>query len=308
MRITTLKILAVVLLISWIGRLDGFAQSALDLRINEVLVENQSNYLDDFGQHSPWIEIFNSAYNAVDIGGLFLTDDLSNPTKYRIPAGQTLTRIPPRSYIVFWANNKPSHGIKHLNFTLKEGAVIALFDANGKTMIDSVTIPESVIPDVTYGRTADGGEVWGNLSKSTPGANNDTEFRPLAAEKFAEVDPTGFGMAAVAMTVVFFALAMLFVFFKNMSRVIGLDLNKQKIARALTIARLGKAAESEVDAHDKDEDFQVSGEVNAAIAMTLFMYATEMHDAENTVLTINKVSRTYSPWSSKIYGLRQYPK
>ena len=308
MRITTIKILAVVLLISWMGKLDGSAQSALDLRINEILVDNQSNYLDDFGQHSPWIEIFNSAYNSVDIGGLFLTDDLSNPTKYRIQSGQTLTVIPPRSYLVFWANNMPTHGIKHLNFTLKEGAVIALFDANGKTMIDSMSIPETVVPDVTYGRIVDGGDVWANLPKSTPGANNDTEFKPMAAEKFVEVDPTGFGMAVVAMAVVFFALALLFVFFKNMSRVIGLDLNKQKIARTLTKSRLGKDTGSGADVHEKDEDYQVSGEVNAAIAMTLYMFATEMHDSENTVLTINKVSRTYSPWSSKIYGLRQFPK
>lgn len=308
MRITTLKILAVVLLISWFGKLDGSAQSALDLRINEILVDNQSNYLDDFGQHSPWIEIFNSAYNSVDIGGLYLTDDLSNPTKYRIASGQTMTVIPPRSYIVFWANNMPTHGIKHLNFILKEGSVIALFDASGKTLIDSVSVPGNVIPDITFGRTIDGGPEWANLPKSTPAANNDTEFRPMAGEKFVEMDPTGFGMAVIAMAVVFFALALLFIFFKNMSRVIGLDLNKQKIARALTKARLGKETESEKESIVKDEEYQVSGEVNAAIAMTLFMYSTEMHDDESTVLTINKVSRTYSPWSSKIYGLRQYPK
>lgn len=41
----------------------------MDLRINEVLVYNDSNYVDDFGKHSPWIEIFNTAYNKVDIGG-----------------------------------------------------------------------------------------------------------------------------------------------------------------------------------------------------------------------------------------------
>ncbi len=308
MRITTLKILAVVLLISWMGRLDVRAQSALDLRINEILVDNQSNYLDDFGQHSPWIEIFNSAYNSVDIGGLYLTDDLSNPTKYRIASGQTMTIIPPRSYIVFWANNKPTHGIKHLNFTLKEGSVIALFDANGKTLIDSVTVPQNTIPDITFGRTVDGGEIWSNLAKSTPAANNETEFKPMAGDKFVEMDPTGFGMAVIAMTVVFFALALMYIFFKNLSRAIGLDLNKQKIARALAKARLGREAESGKESIEKDEEYQVSGEVNAAIAMALFMYATEMHDDENTVLTINKVSRTYSPWSSKIYGLRQYPK
>ncbi len=52
----------------------------------------------------------------------------------------------------------------------------------------------------------------------------------------------------------------------------------------------------------------ITGEINAAIAMTLHLYASELHDAENTVLTINKVSRTYSPWSSKIYGLNRYSK
>jgi len=53
---------------------------------------------------------------------------------------------------------------------------------------------------------------------------------------------------------------------------------------------------------------EISGEVNAAIAMALYMYQSELHDLENTVLTAQKVSRTYSPWSSKIYALRRYPR
>lgn len=307
MRFSVIKLKVAVLFFSICGIYAVRAQSAIDLRINEILVENNSNYVDDFGQHSPWIEIFNSAYNPIDIGGLYLTDDLSNPTKYRIPRGQSITLLQPRSYLVFWANNQPSHGIRHLNFTLQEGKTIALFDANGRTLIDSVTIPHSMIPDVTYGRTVDGGEVWANLPKSTPGGNNDTEFHPLAADKFVEIDPTGGGMAVVAMAVVFFALALLFVFFKNMSRILAMDINKQKIARALTRARLGRGDEKETTRADAGEEFQVSGEVNAAIAMTLYLYSTELHDAENTVLTINKVSRVYSPWSSKIYGLRKFP-
>lgn len=308
MRKKLLNILVVILLIAAGGPAGVFAQNAGDLRINEILVDNNSNYIDDFGQHSPWIEIFNTAYNAVDVGGLYLTDDLSNPTKYRIARGQQITLIPPRSYLVFWANNQPSHGIRHLNFTLTEGKTLALFDANGRTLIDSVTIPSTMVPDVTYGRVEDGEEVWANLPKSTPGANNDPEFKPLAADKFLDVDPAGVGMAVVAMTVVFFALALLYFFFKNMSRFLKLDFNKQMIARALAKARLGKEAELEVKIPQKSEDLDVTGEVNAAIAMSLYLYSVELHDAESAILTINKVSRTYSPWSSKIYGLRKYPK
>ena len=46
--------------------------------------------------------------------------------------------------------------------------------------------------------------------------------------------------------------------------------------------------------------------VYAAIAAAIYLYGEELHDVENTVLTINKVSRTYSPWSSKIHGVNTY--
>jgi hypothetical protein len=53
----------------------------------------------------------------------------------------------------------------------------------------------------------------------------------------------------------------------------------------------------------------VSSEVAVAIGMALsLMQQEEYHDIENTVLTIGKVSRIYSPWSSKIYGLTKNPR
>ena len=51
-----------------------------------------------------------------------------------------------------------------------------------------------------------------------------------------------------------------------------------------------------------------SDEVYAAIAMAIYAATEEVHDVEETVLTIRPVARTYSPWSSKIYGLREVPK
>jgi len=52
----------------------------------------------------------------------------------------------------------------------------------------------------------------------------------------------------------------------------------------------------------------LSGEVNAAIVMVLYLYGDQIHDQEDPVITMTKVSRTYSPWSSKIYGLRKSPR
>lgn len=56
------------------------------------------------------------------------------------------------------------------------------------------------------------------------------------------------------------------------------------------------------------DDLTISGEVSAAISTALYLHFQEKHDLENTVLTIKRVQRTYSPWSSKLYGLREYPK
>ena len=50
-----------------------------------------------------------------------------------------------------------------------------------------------------------------------------------------------------------------------------------------------------------------SGEVLAAIGLAMHEFQDESHDIENTVLTIHRVARSYSPWSSKLYGLRQTP-
>lgn len=269
------------------------AQNATDLRINELLVHNDSNYVDDFGRHGAWIEVFNTAYNSVDMGGMYLTDDLANPTKYRIPKGQPITQIATRSFIVFWADDMSENGILHLNFQLKDGGIIGLFDANGKTLIDSVSIPKNSQHDVTWGRTVDGGEKWAYLNKTTPNSSNVTIPPVSGGEKFGEVDPKGIGMTIIAMGVVFSALIVLFLFFKLM----GWSINRNSGSTSTTTSTVEPK-------HTKG----VSGEVNAAIAMALYMYRNQLHDHENTVVTINQVSRTYSPWSSKIYGMTRFPR
>jgi len=271
------------------------AQSTMDLRINEVLQFNESGLQDDYGANHSWIEIFNSAYNTVSMGGLYLTDDLNNLTKYSLPKGDPRLSIPPRNYMLFWADNNPHHGIFHLNFDLRESGFIALVDANGKTIIDSITLPAQH-PDVTYGRIVDGDAEWIHLKKNTPNSPNFTDYIEPQAERFGKLDPLGYGMAAVAMTVVFGALIILYLVFFSIGRGFSLDWKKRKLLKK------GKILEAEALPSD------TSGEINAAIVMALHLYMSELHDDEQAVLTIKKISRTYSPWSSKIYGLRRSPR
>lgn len=275
------------------------AQNVSDLKFNEILVHNDSLNVDAFGRHSSWIEIFNSGYNTVDIGGCYLTDDLSDPMKYWIPTGDPSTKIPARCYVLFWADGKPSRGILHLNFELTNADTIALFDASGRAMIDQISIPQPQYSNTSYGlleKTMDSGEtamVWSYLEKITPASDNDHSRKVSSGEQFVKYDPTGIGMAVIALSVVFCSLALLYVIFKNLGALFTRKAKKEKVS--------GETAVNERKSDD------VSGEVSAAIAMALHLYESEFHDDENMVLTIKRISRAYSPWSSKIYTLRKYP-
>jgi glutaconyl-CoA/methylmalonyl-CoA decarboxylase subunit delta len=51
---------------------------------------------------------------------------------------------------------------------------------------------------------------------------------------------------------------------------------------------------------------EIPGEVTAAIAVALYLYKNETHDIESGVITIKRVSKIYSPWSSKLYHMRNF--
>jgi len=278
----------------------ALAQNAGDLRINEFLVINESNYQDDFGVRGSWIEIYNTAYNYVNISGCYLTNDPKNPKKYRIPKNDPVTKIAPRSYLVFWADNKTTHGTLHLNFDLRETNYLALYDQSGRVLIDSVTFNHTIQkPDTSWGRTTDAGNTWNFLPKATPRGNNDTVEGASAGSKFLLYDPNGFLMAFMSMSVVFIALIMLYLVFKYIGK--------------YNIKLSGRAKQRELEkqgivAHPGAKILEgPSGEELTAIATAIYLYENERSDLESSILTIEKTARTYSPWSSKIYVLRQIP-
>lgn len=109
-----------------------------------------------------------------------------------------------------------------------------------------------------------------------------------SAEELVKHDPYGALMAIMAISIVMMVLGCLYLIFKYVSLLYRTDFKRKN-----------NAAESV----SKEEVEEQSGEVNAAIAVALHLYAKEAHDLENTVLTIKRVNSRYSPWSSKIYGL-----
>lgn len=295
----TRKKIGVLLLFTLLVAFGARAQRTTSLRLNEVLVINQDNYLDDYGKKSPWIEIYNNSAGSVDLKGCFLTNEKGNPKKYMIPKGDVLTKIKPRQHILFWADNNPGHGTFHLNFTLDpdQENYLALYDSDGKTLIDEITVPAGQTADVSFGRPVDGlGDPasWKKLDKVTPSTNNVTLDSNEKIDNFKTNDSWGVGMTITAMIVVFTGLLLLFLVFKQIGRM-AISISKRN-------AKKDSGSETTV------VPGEVSGEVFAAIATALYEFTEDVHDMENTVLTIRKVARNYSPWSSKIYGLRETPK
>lgn len=303
------KFFALLLLCALCGA-SAFAQGRKGVRINEVMVQNDSSYVDDYGMHHAWIELFNSTFAPVDISSMYLTDDPANPKKYPIPRMDVNTEMPARQHVVFWADNEPNKGTFHLNFFLKPGKdnYIGLYDSDGKTLVDEVVVPASLGRGHSYARMQDGvrneaddKSAWevrdgSNEKYITPSSNNIILDTNEKIKNFEEHDQSGLGMTVLAMAVVFAALIVLSLCFN----VIGW-INAKTAQRKKKEATAGNLDEAEFT------EGPDSGEEIAAVCMALHEHLN-MHDKEDLVLTINKVKRSYSPWSSKIYSLRELPR
>lgn len=270
------------------------AQNMSDLKLNEILVINTDDFQDDFGQQNAWIEIFNKGYGSVDLGGCYLSNDPNNLKLYLIPRGDILTKIKPRQHTLFWADNQPYRGTFHISFTLSPNDSIFLVSNNGTTILDRIKVPANLQANQSYGRSEDGVGEWQVMERTSPSTNNATLNQMSKADRMKQADPYGWIMAVMAMSVVFSALIVLYLCFKTIGK--------------LSIRLLQKKADTAVQSTGHSVA-DTSGETFAAIAMALHLYANEddFHDVENTILTINRTRRSYSPWSSKRQSMRQEP-
>ena len=285
----------------------GEKKSNNKLVLNEVLITNESNFQDDYGLHSAWIEIFNRSYGSADLAGCYLkcSSQPGDTASYFIPKGDVLTLIKPRQHSLFWADGEARRGTFHTNFTLNPDANnwIGLYDS-GRNLLDQVVIPAgSLQTNQSYARVSDAAEKWevkdGSAEKYvTPSTNNKTIDSNAKMEKFEEHDSVGIGMSISAMSVVFFGLILLYVSFKVVGRV-SVNLSKRNAMKAKGITDKQEAKEQKLG--------EAPGEIFAAIAMAMHEMQSDVHDVEDTVLTITRVKRSYSPWSSKIYTLRETP-
>ena len=117
------------------------------------------------------------------------------------------------------------------------------------------------------------------------------------ARNAAENDSFGGAITIIAMSIVLAALIVLSILFLGFGKISSTLLSKKKLeATGITKEEAGE------DHEDVD-----SGEVIAAIAMAVSQHLDQRHDIEDTILTIRRMRKAYSPWNSKIYNLREVP-
>lgn len=140
------------------------------LRINEFMAKNDTTIADEYGDYGDWIEIYNADDVPVYLGDKYLTDNLEDRNKWKMPD----VYLSAKDFVLFWADDDPEKGSLHTNFKLSSnGEEIGIFDAGntGYATLDTI-IFGSQQADISQGRYKDGENEWRYYAIATPGYSN----------------------------------------------------------------------------------------------------------------------------------------
>lgn len=130
------------------------------IRINEICSKNSIFVDEESGETSDWLELYNISDDYIDVAGFYLSD---NDTTVQIPSGYGYTNIPPKGYLLLWADDRGKSGAKHLDFKISDqGEVIKLT----KKVRDS-TIVVDLVGFGTIGENNSFGRTPSDLSQWT---------------------------------------------------------------------------------------------------------------------------------------------
>lgn len=141
------------------------------LFINEFMAANSSTIADEAGDYDDWIELYNASSDALELSGIYLTDNLAVPNKWVLPD----TTVPARGFLLIWADDEAEEGPLHANFNLAAavGEQIGIYSSYGGRVriVDTLSFgPQH--RDTSYGRLPDGSAGWQFMPNPTPGRTN----------------------------------------------------------------------------------------------------------------------------------------
>ncbi len=312
--------------------LPTLAQGRKNVRINEVMVQQDTTggngwvefYNSSYGTNAVE-KMFITTLSREEIQKVFDMNKGTNkkPNQvllelcearpmdiYEIPRGdERNTKIAPRTHFVMEADGNPKAGTFHMPFVFTAGKdnYIALYDVNGD-LVDDVTVPATLNAGETYAIKAegrlpsvldDGKTEWtikdGKTIETaiTKGNYNIREVNENI-EAFHIKDPHGYWIALLAMSVVFGALAILYICFKLFGII---SKRGSKGNEVETSAPVTQAASIPASGN-------LDGEKMAAICFALYQHLNA-HDQESGVLTLTP--RDGSTWATKAGLMRELP-
>jgi len=150
--------------------------------INEVLATNSTGITDNTGTREPWIELYNSGTNSINLNGYYLSDNFTNTTRWPFPSTAS---IGSKQFLVIFADgesNQTTLTELHTNFRVTNpSGSVALSRVNaGQTNIIDYLNYFGLTPNRSYGSYPDGQPQTRQIFVvTTPGATNNPTTSPL---------------------------------------------------------------------------------------------------------------------------------
>ena len=303
-----------------------FGQLEKSIKLNEIMTHNTAGIQDEYGTHGAWIEIANISHTTYNVRGMYITTDrsvinpsLSAPERIRkmsiIPNGEPRTSLNGRQHLVFFCNSFPARGALHLTTPIPtdEPVWVALYNGNGVDLIDSVTVPV-LAENQSFGRICDGDTRWEVKEEHavTPGISNQIIQNESKIEKLKREDPHGFGITVLSMGIVFFCLALLFLFFYFFGLFMKHRSKVKKVAKLQPLKAGVKTVEKTVEIGHKTNVILQDGLKSkgidreiyiAVIAMALKEYQDNVHDVESGIITIKPKN---TDWTNEYNQMTQF--
>lgn len=301
-----------------------FGQIEKNIKISEVMTNNTANVQDEYGQCKAWIEIANISHTTYNIRGMYITTnravlnkELSVPERIKmmsvIPNGENRTNLGGHQHLLFYCNSKPAQGSLHLSVPVDSGKPtwVALYNGNGVNLIDSVTVP-ALEANQSYALVKnEDGYKWQICSQDivTPWISNDTSIKESKIARLKREDPHGFGITILAMGIVFFCLALLWIFFtlfgmfmRYRSKVTSIQPLKAGVKTMEMTKEVGHITSTILQDGLKTKGIDKEVYI-AVISMALKQYQDNIHDVESGIITI-KPKQT--DWSNEYHQMTHF--
>lgn len=309
-----------------LAALPSEAQMERSIKLNEVQTVNGGGLQDEYGHCGPWVEIANVSHSTYNIRGMFVTTDrraldksLSAPERMKlmapIPSGDERTNMSARQHTVYFLGSNPALGAAHLAVPVEgdKPVWVGLYNGNGVDLVDSVTVPP-LKDGQSYARAKDGAAEWQvkPAEAVTPGIGNYINVSETKVAKVKREDPYGIGITVISMGIVFFCLALLFVFFellglflrhretaKKVASIAPVKVGVKTVEKTMEVGRVASnILQDGLKTKGRDKEIYI-----AVIAMALKQYQDDVHDVESGIITIRP---KHTDWNGEYMQMTQF--